>query len=706
MKKLVSLLAFPLIFLCLLQASAFGENRITEYDYNGELVNALIGYDFQPLDLDEGSYTINGYLGQPEANVTLTGSGDGTLVCVVNDGSAGSSTQAFENAYVSMSNMTVTADDNNSGFVGTNSLSFAGCVFNKYFCYWGSNGAIFSNCSFTPSYSENSFGTADGSNFTFAGCTFNAPVNLTTSNSGAGTVNISGCTFGSGLINSPAGAGNWIVNISGSNTFNGATLTREALVSALGSVKNFGLTVTLDGETVWTNGAAVQQPDPEPSPDPSPSVYYKIEVSSSSASGMTVAHVSGGGRIASGESTTVTAPSIAGYSFSGWYSSADENCQSTEQTYTFYPTCDCTMTAKYVAETGYTFGLAIDADSYSVEGATGADGAYSCIPGSSITVSYTGSNTFKYWVNGSDKVVSTDAIYSFNIGSYTSLKAKTYEQQSSKATVAFLNAYGQVISTAEYTTGLVASDITYPEAPFKLGYKFTGWSATADEIASAINAGSEYIEVKPQYTTEENIFIVAVNCSGDGLNAESKTIAVQKGKYVAVEAETIEGYSFSCWKIEGVIIGTTESITISPMQNTTLIAVYVKTGEATEAKQPIINLTEVVNSYNTDTGKYTVTFIATRSVSDGYAVVEQGILYSPSEFNPLQASPFKTDGGLVEGIYKSSDSKTDLTGTFALNINTAAENKTFYAAGYMILRNSNNELVYIYSPVKSGTASK
>ena len=310
--------------------------------------------------------------------------------------------------------------------------------------------------------------------------------------------------------------------------------------------------------------------------------------------------------------------------------------------------------------------------------------------GASVTVNFTGSENFLYWVNASNKVVSTDKSYTFTMGSETTLKAVYSKARQNQATVVFVSNSDQIISSKAYTT---SDTIQFPVPPIKMGCTFTGWSMTEAEIHAAMANNKGIIEVRALYT-EPSIACKVTVVYPEGVDNEDVDAVV--GKAIDVTAKDIEGKTFSYWTDnDGNILGYTKTLKLAPSADMTVIAVYDKNTEA----EPVISISEVSATKANDS--YVVTFMTTRAVPEGYDVVEQGILWSRDaacgEDGAATYMQFDGNGKLPSGVNAYIGNNLELNGVTRLDITTKYSNRTFYGRGYMILKSETGELLYIYT---------
>ena len=423
---------------------------------------------------------------------------------------------------------------------------------------------------------------------------------------------------------------------------------------------------------------------------------FTVQVTSrTTTSDSPVANVSGGGSdITYAEGTTVTTSAISGYKFVGWFVNEYAGTPySTDLTCTVKPTDNCTMIAVYEPVSGGKFWLSVTASEFTVNGGAVQDSylyeQYAI--GASVAVNFTGSENFLYWVNASNKVVSTNKSYTFTMGSETTLKAVYGKARQNQATVVFISHSDQIISSKAYT----ASDtIQFPMPPIKMGCTFTGWSMTESGIREAMANNSGIIQVRALYT-EPSVDCKVTVVYPDGTSND--VVNTKIGQLVNVTAKDIEGKTFSYWTDnDGNVLGYTKTLKLAPSGDMTVKAIY--SDGTTEAK-PVISMTAV--DTNAGNGYYLISFTATRAVPEGYELVKQGVLYSIDSRCAGDAGKdylkLTADGTVPEGVYESIGSNNDLNGVTRVNCKVRTADTTLYGRGYMILKNSAGEVLYVYT---------
>ena len=407
-----------------------------------------------------------------------------------------------------------------------------------------------------------------------------------------------------------------------------------------------------------------------------------------------VANVAGGGsNITYAQGITVTASAISGYKFVGWFVNEYTGTPySTDLTCEVKPTDDWTMIAVYEPISGGKFWLTVTASEFTVNGGAVQDSYLyeQFAVGASVTVNFTGSENFLYWVNASNKVVSTEKSYTFIMGSETTLKAVYGKARQNQATVVFISHSDQIISSKAYTT---SDTIQFPVPPIKMGCTFTGWSMTESEIREAMANNNGIIQVRALYT-EPSIACKVTVIYPDGIGNEVVNAVV--GKAVNVTAKDIEGKTFSYWTDDkGTVLGYTKTLKLAPSGDMTVKAVY---GENAEVK-PVISMTDIDASAGN--GYWVVSFTATRAVPEGYELVKQGILYSLDSRCDGEAGKdylkLTADGTVPDGVYESIGNNKDLNGVTRFNGKVKTAETILYGRGYMILKNSAGEVLYVYA---------
>ena len=423
-------------------------------------------------------------------------------------------------------------------------------------------------------------------------------------------------------------------------------------------------------------------------------MFTVMVTSRTTGSNSPVANVAGGdSNITYAQGTTVTASAISGYKFVGWFVNEYTGTPySTNLSCEVKPTDDWTMIAVYEPISGGKFWLTVTASEFTVNGGAVQDSYLyeQFAVGASVTVNFTGSENFLYWVNASNKVVSTEKSYTFIMGSETTLKAVYGKARQNQATVVFISHSDQIISSKAYTT---SDTIQFPVPPIKMGCTFTGWSMTEAEIRAAMANNSGIIQVRARYT-EPSIACTVTVVYPEG--TDNQVVNAVVGKAIDVTAKDIEGKTFSYWTDDkGTVLGYTKTLKLAPSGDMTVKAVYDENAEV----KPVISMTAIDASAGN--GYWVVSFTATRAVPAGYEMVKQGILYSLDSRCAGEAGKdylkLTADGTVPGGVYEYSGKDQALNGVTRFNGKVGTADTTLYGRGYMILKNSAGEVLYVYA---------
>ena len=130
----------------------------------------------------------------------------------------------------------------------------------------------------------------------------------------------------------------------------------------------------------------------------------------------------------------------------------------------------------------------------------------------------------------------------------------------------------------------------------------------------------------------------------------------------------------------------------------TLTAYYVSEEEPTVEAQPVITIDPL--SSTIEKGVYKVFGSVTRSIPEGYTLVEHGVLYAKAFLSPTTDN-FVYGG---TGVSKYVASTTGMNGVVRLYVKADSETQNVTFRGYMILRDNRtgNETVY-YTNLATGS---
>ena len=400
----------------------------------------------------------------------------------------------------------------------------------------------------------------------------------------------------------------------------------------------------------------------------------------------TVSTTTGGGMYCEGEKVTVTTSNVVGFKFLGWYEKDSYMTQlSADLSYTFTASKDCTLVALYSPAENATLTVKVTASAFKITGSRleqNNGGMYKLPVGSSVTVTYTDETyEFLYWVNGSDKIVSTSPEYTFTLGSNTELRACTSPKNTGNdnAMVVFKTAYDQVLTAKRYGND---EEIVFPMGPSKTGYKFIGWSMTQAGIRAAM-AENDYIVVTPEYETLGTKYTVTVKYEGIEKAEDKHTINVGDS-ILLTAAERVGERTFSYWMIDDQIVSYLTTLTVFESKDVTVTAVY---GVEANAKA-MIRISDV--SATQDGLYYLVTFTQAFALPEDATLVLTGFIRADDA-----ESAANMNINRYSKIYKSSLTTND--GTYYQTIASKNADKTYYMMAFVQYKDAKGDLQTVYS---------
>ena len=431
---------------------------------------------------------------------------------------------------------------------------------------------------------------------------------------------------------------------------------------------------------------------------------YRITLTSGmegDESGTTVAALTGGGIYkvlpdGSAEEASISAPSKVGYDFRGWYLE-DGSVFSSSAAYSFIPDQDYALKAVY-APTSDKVTLRVNGGGFTITGSSRIQKSVTkkVTPGTAVTVCYADdTREFLHWVNESGRIVSKNKEYTFTVISASTLEAVSVSPDDydgeKMAFVEFTSYYDQVLSAETYS---MEDSIEFPAGPSRKGYTFTGWDHTEETIHSAIQAGETHITVKPTYEKSGNM--VLINVSYLNVEHEVDTYEAPEGELIRLEAPEIPDHQFACWKAaDGTMLSTEPVFQIMTVGDADIYAEYVPEGTEGLESLPLIAMTGA--SASVVDGKNKISFLAVRSVPEGFTVVEHGILRSTdSQYGEADAARTMVIG--ATNVKKNPSTTLDNNGSYSVNITVGSKTTTkVYARGYLVVQDAEGNQTTVYS---------
>ncbi len=209
-------------------------------------------------------------------------------------------------------------------------------------------------------------------------------------------------------------------------------------------------------------------------------------------------------------------------------------------------------------------------------------------------------------------LVSTDADYTTTVVANTTFVPVFKETAADTFTVVFVDSYGNVIDSTQYTKG---QKVVAPTAPARPGYTFAGWSLSDDAIA-ALQEGAtivaQYVkdEVKTYTVKADGATITTAKASAegvlDGVTYDTKVTVTKAGT--------------KAWTVNGATVAYGDTYTFYCGSDIELTAVA-DTTETASTKVAMVDSSLINGS------TYKVAFLATRTIAPTDTIVKQGFVY-------------------------------------------------------------------------------
>lgn len=404
----------------------------------------------------------------------------------------------------------------------------------------------------------------------------------------------------------------------------------------------------------------------------------------------------GGGAYADGETATISATAADGYTFLGWYDGDTLITKDATYTVPAGTTGTVTYTAKYVGNAKQK--LTVNVGSGTVKAEYGSvtrtwKTSQKNIPfqkGTYFTLTAAANEGFEflYWVNQDDRIVCTDATYSFYLGDDKTVTAVYREITPDDPYVIVRDMNDKIISRGYAYDGVFA----VPERLGFEGYEFVGWF---DE------AGNEYVPNDGQFTITESVTILARYEMVAGtytvtaaVGEETTTNSYKYGTVATVKApETSGELFFEGWYCGERLVSTASDYSFIVTGDVTLTAKY---GAASVDREPTVSMNMGERKTN-ENGKTVIVMDVSWDVPDGYTFVEGGLLRTLDESKKNSLTLGNVDGNTIKKNVATSTGAS-ATYSYTLTLGAVSSAKTLYAVGYIICRNNETgEMMTVYT---------
>ena len=280
------------------------------------------------------------------------------------------------------------------------------------------------------------------------------------------------------------------------------------------------------------------------------------------------------------------------------------------------------------------------------------------------------------------KIISTDATYT--TAAYADLTyVPVFAQKTNDFTVTFVDRFNMVLGTVSGAD--VAALEAMPETYDYLGYTFTGWSMSLEEV----QALSENTVVTANYEKDDSITytVSAPGCVITVDGAEYNDTA-EVGFDQGVTVKAADGTA-TAWTVNGANAAYGAEYTFYVTSDVTVAY--------TSEEVTAVPTVAAVDVTPTENGK--VRFLASRNVPAGYTVAESGFVYG-KDYEDAEAA-LVLENATTGGCYLVKSSNTANDGQFALTFGIASGAGVAYARAYVIAVDAEGNSAVYYADVQS-----
>ena len=280
------------------------------------------------------------------------------------------------------------------------------------------------------------------------------------------------------------------------------------------------------------------------------------------------------------------------------------------------------------------------------------------------------------------KIISTDATYT--TAAYADLTyVPVFAQKTNDFTVTFVDRFNMVLGTVSGAD--VAALEAMPEIYDYLGYTFTGWSMSLEEV----QALSENTVVTANYEKDDSITytVSALGCVITVDGAEYNDTA-EVGFDQGVTVKAADGTA-TAWTVNGANAAYGAEYTFYVTSDVTVAY--------TSEEVTAVPTVAAVDVTPTENGR--VRFLASRNVPAGYTVVESGFVYG-KDYEDAEAA-LVLENATTGGCYLVKSSNTANDGQFALTFGIASGTGVAYARAYVIAADAEGNSAVYYADVQS-----
>ncbi len=285
------------------------------------------------------------------------------------------------------------------------------------------------------------------------------------------------------------------------------------------------------------------------------------------------------------------------------------------------------------------------------------------------------------------KIITTNTTYTTTAYADTTYSPVFEEATEGTFHVTFVDMYGNVV--AIYSSEQIKSDEfnKLPEPNKYAGMKFVDWSATYEYIKNELN---ESLVVYGTYEVDDTkSFTVTANGCNITVNSEGAVQDSATAKYNDTITVTPVSDTAAVWKVNGKAVSYGTSYTF--LCGSDITVTYETSAEA--AAPTVASVSET-----RDGETASVKFLATRSVPDGYTLVESGFVYGKdmNEEDLVLDNVGMTAGNQSAKVKQLANSNKAANGQFALTYGVSDMSSPACARPYLIYKDSGEQSHVIY----------
>lgn len=292
---------------------------------------------------------------------------------------------------------------------------------------------------------------------------------------------------------------------------------------------------------------------------------------------------------------------------------------------------------------------------------------------------------FVGWYSG-NKLISTQEVYKTTAYADTTYTPVFQEVNDKVFTVTFMGYYGNIIKTVSSTE--LATLNSLPDAPNDYtGWKFVGWDMTLEDV----KALKESTVVHAQYKRDDVVkfTVTAQGCTISVDGAETQNVATNVPYNAKVVVKPNEGVATS-WLMNGKVAGYGETYTFYCGANATITF-----NTEQVSKSPVVTIL----SDTEDSTTHRVTFLASRTVPEGYTLIESGFVYGKGM---AQDDLILENVGVAVGsangkVNQLKNANTSPEGQFSIAFGVKNQTAPASARAYLIYADSTGATHVVYS---------